>query len=153
MDRPDALSLVRVLNKAVKDANQSSQAVAFNHSETFVVYEVKDSFAKAQTWIVPGLFVSYDELERSHVPYITVYYKFGCGTILHLKFEKKFARKPLPHFEVMTPGCVFKDSRGVMSAGFKVPFGVWYKDHLNYDDFVKKSGLQRREHFAVKTEA
>lgn len=148
MKRDDAVVLMDHFASEVKHAGTTTAPYhGFNGWTAYLVKDTKSPLANAKDWEVPGLFISYNELKAIRKPYLTIFYKMGCGAILVLVLPvvKKGNEFKVPNnFMVLRRNGVFNGEEGLWIA-----LEHWHNIG-NTNDYVNKKGSQKRQHLAKK---
>lgn len=143
MNRDDALMLVKALHQELKPTGtRTALHHAYNPFFTYVVRETSYTLDSAHDWLVPGLFVAYDDIEKANRPNVVVIYKMGCGAILSLALPKLPDKKIPTYLTVFEKGKTFKGEPGVK-------IGIQHWSHVaNQSDFTVKKGKTKSRHLA-----
>ena len=149
MKRDDALALVEFLSSDYhRPGSRTSRFHGHNSWTSFVVRETHDTLVQARQWEIPGLFIANAEITDSIRPYITYFYKMGCGAILTLILPKFVV-----HGEVKIPNNLIALQKDVLyysETGFKISLQNWITIG-NFNDLVIKSGELKARHVARKS--
>ncbi len=148
MKREDAITLLEYFATDVKRAGSTTALYhGYNGWTTYIVKDTRSTFESAHEWAVPGLFISYDEMRACKKPYLTVFYKMGCGRVLVvvLPIIVKMGEFKIPNnFTVLKRNGVFNGEEGLWIA-----HEHWHEIG-NINDFVIKKGQKKRIHLAKK---
>ncbi len=140
MSSSQAIPLIQYFVKDVKPAGSTTFPYhAYNFMSTFIVRTCSHSLEAASKWAVKGLFVSYDDIEKSARPNITIIYKMSCGSLLSIVLPKRSISALSSLFNILQSD----------KSGFKIHLGDWYKLN-NIKSLVSKNGSILKPHFAKK---
>jgi hypothetical protein len=150
MKRDDAIILMDHFAKDVKHAGTTTALYhGYNGWTTYIVKDCRSTYESAHDWEVPGLFISFDEIRASKKPYVTIFYRMGCGRVLCLVIPVviKMGEVKIPNnFTVLKRKGLFQGEEGLWIA-----LEHWYEIG-NVNDFVVKKGAKKRTHLAKKPE-
>jgi hypothetical protein len=144
MKREDAQMLIERMNELKPTGTRTALHQAMTPLLSFVVRETTYTLKSAPGWLVPGLFVAYDDIKKAIRSNIVILYKMGCGTILSLVLPKLPNKKFPSHLTVLEAGKVYRGEAGV-----KIGIENWVKVGSVYD-FIEKKGPIKTRHLARK---
>lgn len=148
MKRDDAMMLIERLAKDFKRAGTTTAPYhGYNSLTAYIVKSTRSTYENAHDWEVPGLFISYNEVERSPKPHLTILYVMGCGRIVYLILPKIIK---MGEIKVPNNFAVIK-KHGILNGehGFWIALEHWVEIG-NVSDYVVKKGQKKRAHLAKK---
>lgn len=153
MKRDEAVTLLEHFGRAVKRSGTTTANYhGYNGWSVFLVKDSRYSYDSVVDWDVPGLFIANDEVRAAadlKKPYLTIFYKMGCGKVLALVLPIVFK-----NFEVKVPNnltVLKKNGLFQGQTGFWIAIEHWHEIG-NTNDYVVKKGAKKARHLARKPE-